>query len=76
MRNARKAILLACLTPDAIAEAEYKGDMTVRLGLQEESKTLPFGAIWDYYCMKQGVPVGNQWIDKTKKYERDVLVLR
>ena len=53
MRNARKAILSSCLAPASIRDAEHKGDLTSRLALMEERKTLPFGAIWDYYCMKQ-----------------------
>ena len=76
MRNARKALLMAYLTPASIAKAEHKGDHTSRLALQEEAKTLPFGAVWDYYCMKQGVPAGDKWISKVKKYEKDVLSKR
>ena len=44
-----------------------------RLALVEELKTLPFGAVWDYYCQKQGVPVGLAWVDEVKRYEKDVL---
>ena len=29
----------------------------------EESKTLPLGAIWDYYCLTNNVPVGGSWLD-------------
>lgn len=76
MRNARKALLNACLTPAAIRDAEHKGDLTGRLALQEESKTLPFGAIWDYYCMKNGAGVGTDWLAKVRTYEQDVLSKR
>ena len=77
MRNARKALLLACLAPaDAIRAAERSGDLTARLALQEERKTLPFGAVWDYYCMKQGVPVGSDWLEQVRAYEKDVLADR
>ena len=77
MRNARKALLSACLAPiDAIKNAEYTNDLTSRLALMEERKTLPFGAIWDYYCMKSGVEVGNDWLAKVKKHESDVLSAR
>ena len=53
----RKAILSACLAPASIRDAEHKGDLTSRLALMEERKTRPFGAIWDYYCMKQDAGV-------------------
>ena len=76
MRNARKAILSACLAPASIRDAEHKGDLTSRLALMEERKTLPFGAIWDYYCMKQDAGVGIDWLAKVKQYETDVLSKR
>lgn len=76
MRNARKAILSACLAPASIRDAEHKGDLTSRLALMEERKTLPFGAIWDYYCMKQDAGVGTDWLAKVKQYETDILSKR
>jgi len=42
----------------------------------EEAKVLPFGAVWDYYCEKMGVPVGEGWLAEVKRYERDVLSAR
>lgn len=73
MRNARKAILSSALAPaKAIVQAEIEGDYTKRLTLQEERKTLPVGAIWDYYCMSKGVPVGMDWFEDLKKYESEV----
>ncbi len=77
MRNARKAILSACLAPaETIRKAERDGDWTARLALQEERKTLPVGAVWDYYCMKQGVDVGEDWLARARQYEKDVLSKR
>ena len=77
MRNARKALLNACLAPvDAIRNAERSEDLTSRLALMEERKTLPFGAVWDYYCMKSGVSVGADWLTKVKEYEQTVLSAR
>lgn len=77
MRNARKAILNAALAPiEAIRAAEAEGNFTKRLALQEERRTLPFGAVWDYYCMTRDVPAGADWITEVKRYERDVLSLR
>lgn len=73
MRNARKALLAAYLAPSAIRAAEYAGDWTARLALQEERKTLPLGAVWDYYCLKCGVPAGTAWLEPVRRYERQVL---
>ncbi len=76
MRNARKAILSACLAPAGVRDAEHNRDLTSRLALMEERKTLPMGAVWDYYCMTKGKGVGQEWLAKTKQYEADVLSKR
>ncbi len=76
MRNARKALLDAYLAPAAIRTAEAEGDYTLRLALQEERKTLPMGAVWDYYCMTRGVGTGEEWIADMKDYEKTVLATR
>lgn len=76
-RNTIKALLRAMLEPvDALKAAELQGDYTVRLALTEEFKSYPFGAIWDYYCAQQGVPVREKWISEIKTYEEDVLLQR
>ena len=75
-RNLLRALLLALLEPRAIRAAELAGDLTARLALQEESKSLPFGAVWDYYCQSKGVPVGEAWLAEVRNYEKDVLVNR
>ncbi len=72
-----KALLLALLDPVArLRDAERRGDLTMRLGLMEESKALPFGAVWDHYCLKQGVPVGERWLEDVRTYEKTVLSRR
>ncbi|WP_123043681.1 L-rhamnose isomerase [Cohnella candidum] len=76
-RNTIKALLKALLEPvEALKQAELEGDYTTRLALTEEFKTYPFGAVWDYYCAKQGVPVREEWIAQVKQYEREVLLNR
>ncbi len=68
-----KALLMALLEPfDKLRQLELSGDFTSRLALGEEIKTLPFGAVWDYYCLKSGVPVQSAWIDDVKKYEKGI----
>jgi L-rhamnose isomerase len=72
-----KALLMALLEPiSAMKKFEQSGDFTSRLAILEELKTMPFGAVWDYYCTKSSVPVGMSWLDDVKKYETDVLIKR
>lgn len=72
-----KAFLIALLEPiDVLRKMERNGDYTCRLALLEELKTMPSGGVWDEYCLRQGVPVRDQWINEIKKYERDVLTRR
>jgi L-rhamnose isomerase len=72
-----KALLSALLEPTArLMAAEAAGDYTTRLVLIEEAKTLPFGAVWDYHCLRSGVPVGDAWLQAVRQYERDVLSQR
>ena len=77
VRNAQKALLSAFLMPhDALRKAEYAGDYTYRLAAQEEAKNMPFAPVWDMYCLKQNVPVGEDWIAEVRTYEKDVLSKR
>jgi L-rhamnose isomerase len=72
-----KALLIALLEPtDMLRQLEAEGDFTSRLALLEEMKSLPFGAVWDYYCAKQDVPINEAWLKETKRYEMDVLLNR
>ena len=76
-RNMEKALLLALVAPiGQLRAAEAAGDYTSRLALMEDAKMLPAGAVWDYYCLRQGVPVGNAWVADVKRYERAVLSKR
>jgi L-rhamnose isomerase len=72
-RSLLRALLIALLEPPAIRAAELAGDNTTRLALQEEARSLPFGAVWDYYCESKGVPVGEAWLAEVKGYEKKVL---
>lgn len=76
-RNASKALLKAMLEPVAkLKELELAGDYTSRLALVEEFKSYPLGAVWDYFCMVQNVPVREAWLEEVKNYEKEVLVKR
>ncbi len=72
-----KALLSALLEPtERLKELELQGDFTSRLAFLEEIKTLPFGAVWDYYCLKNNVSVSSDWLDEVKEYESQVLSKR
>ena len=51
-------------------ELEADGDYTIRPALQELCKTLPFGAVGDYYCLKKNVPVETQCLAQVKHYPK------
>jgi L-rhamnose isomerase len=76
-RNMVKALLIALLEPtDLLRRLESSHNFTERLALMEELKTLPFGAVWDYYCYSKSVPVGLEWLTIVKEYEEKVLSRR
>ncbi|WP_339265955.1 L-rhamnose isomerase [Paenibacillus sp. FSL K6-1330] len=76
-RNTIKALLRAKLEPiDRLKQAELEGDYTTRLAISEEFKSYPFGAVWDYYCERMGVPIREEWLSEVKQYEQDVLLKR
>jgi len=73
-RSAQMAFLFAMLEHTAkLVEFEETGKTFERLSWLELMKSLPFGAVWDYYCLKSGVPVGQDYIEEILKYEKEVL---
>ncbi|MEH0741999.1 L-rhamnose isomerase [Vibrio cholerae] len=76
-RNTRKALLKAMLEPETqLRLAENSGDYTTRLALLEETRSAPWAAVWDYYCLMNQVPVGLDWLRDIKEYEETVLLHR
>jgi L-rhamnose isomerase len=76
-RNMIKALLIALLEPTgAMKDVELHMDFTRRLVMLEEQKSLPWAAVWDYYCEKMGVPVGTAWFDEIRRYEAQTLLRR
>ena len=68
-----RALLTALVEPTArLRKLEREGDFSFRLVLVEQNKILPFGAVWDYHCLQQGVPVGMSWMDQVEDYEETV----
>ena len=77
MRNLQKALLSALLLPTAeMKTAQDNSDFTRMLALSEESKTMPFDAVWNEYCERCGSPVGMDWYESVMKYEREELSKR
>lgn len=76
-RAAQKSLLHAFLEPLYILRRyEDEGKWFERLALLEEEKTLPFGAVYDYFNMKNNVPVGEEYIADVQRYEQEVLAKR
>ena len=76
-RATRQALLLALLQPLArLRTLEAAGDLTARLALLEETKCLPFHAVWGEFCQRHNVPAGLAWLDEVKRYEAQAIALR
>jgi L-rhamnose isomerase len=76
-RSAQLAFMYALLEPfEALVKYEEEGKNFERLAFLELHKTKPFGAVYDYYCMKNNVPVGHDYVDEIVKYENEVLLKR
>ena len=76
-RAAQKAIMLALLNPtETLRKYDENKQYFERLALLEEAKSMPFGAVWDYYCHINSVPVGVDYIAEVQRYEKEVLSKR
>lgn len=72
-RATQKAFIQALLEPSALLNSyEENGQYFERLALQEELKSMPWQAVWDYYCLLNNVPVGENYISEIQKYEQTV----
>ncbi|MBP3937910.1 MAG: L-rhamnose isomerase [Clostridia bacterium] len=77
LRNVQKAMLNALLTPHAmLRDLQDSANTTKLLALQEELKTYPLADVWNEYCARCGVPVGESWFEEIEKYEAKVLSKR
>ena len=76
-RAAQKCMLRALIEPTAQMRAyELNGQIFQELTLFEEAKVMPWNAVWDMFCLKNNVPVGDGFIPEIEKYEREVLSKR
>ncbi len=73
IRSAQKAMLQALLEPTAkLREYETQDKNFERMAYLEELKGMPWNALYNYYCNKQGVPVGDAYIKEIQAYESEV----
>jgi L-rhamnose isomerase len=76
-RAVLKSFLLALLEPTGQLTAfERNGQLYERLALIEELKTMPFGAVWDHYCVTRNVPPAFHYVKEIQRYEKEVLARR
>ncbi len=72
-RATQKCFMQALLEPLAmLRQYEANDQLFERLALLEESKSLPWNAVWDMFCLKNNVPVGEDFIAEIQKYEAAV----
>ena len=72
-RATQKCLLQALLEPlNTLREYEAEGKGFERLALLEECKSLPWSAVWDMFCLKNNVPVGEEFIADVNNYEAEV----
>ena len=72
-RATQKCLLQALLEPlHLLREYEANGQGFERLALLEECKSLPWNAVWDMFCLKNNVPVGESFIAEVQKYEAEI----
>lgn len=74
MRNMQKALLNALLLPsEKLTGLQQERNLTELLMLQEELKLYPVGDVWNYFCELNQVPQKEDWFEKVKNYELEVL---
>lgn len=77
VRNMQKALLQAMLIPhEKLKGLQDSGKFTELMMVNEELKTYPLGAVWDYFCRQQNVPMKDQWYEIIRSYETDVQLKR
>ena len=77
IRATQKSLLHGLLEPlNTLRKYEDEGKWFERLALLEEEKTLPEGAVYDYYNLTHNLPVGKEFIQSVSEYEKNVLSKR
>ena len=77
IRATQKSLLHGLLEPlNTLRKYEDEGKWFERLALLEGEKTLPEGAVYDYYNLTHNLPVGEEFIQSVSEYEKNVLSKR
>ncbi len=77
IRSAQKAMLQALLEPtDKLRDFEKEDKKFERMAYLEELKAMPWNALYNYYCMQQGVPVGDAYIKEIQEYGEQIIFKR
>ena len=76
-RSAQKCMLRALLEPtQTISRYELAGEGYKVLALLEEAKALPWQAVYDEFCLRNNVPVGQDFIKDIDNYVADTISKR
>jgi L-rhamnose isomerase len=77
VRATQQAFLYALLEPfTTLKQYEEEGRLFERMALLEILKSMPFGAVYNYYCHTNNIPVAEDYIHEVQQYEKDVLSKR
>jgi L-rhamnose isomerase len=73
IRSTQKAFLQGLLEPiETLRTYEAEGKYFERLALLEEAKGLPWNAVWDYFCLKNNIAIGEDYITEIQQYEKNI----
>ena len=76
-RSAQKCMLRALLEPrETISKLELAGEGYKVLGIMEEQKAMPWNAVYDEFCVRNNVPVGQDFIAEIDSYAAEVISKR
>ncbi len=72
-RATQKSVLRGLLEPVAkLGELELTNRNFQKLALMEEAKAMPFGDVWNMFCLRNNIPAGADFIADIEKYEAEV----
>ena len=76
-RAAQKCMLRALLEPrETLSKLELAGEGYKVLAIIEEQKAMPWQAVYDEFCVRNNVPVGQEFIGDIDKYVDEVISKR
>ena len=72
-RATQKSVLRGLLEPVAtLSDMELSNRGFQKLTLMEEAKSMPFGDVWNMFCLRNNIPAGHDFIAEIEKYETEV----